>query len=69
VKEGAALMPDEGSGFTELAANLGMIHVLCSHHFQMKGLKTGMLGGIRNAFIAEYNKLIHSGAMRIDGSK
>ncbi len=59
VKEGAALMTDEGSGFTELAANLGMIHVLCSHHFQMKGLKTGMLGGIRNAFIAEYNKLIY----------
>jgi hypothetical protein len=29
-------MTDEGFGFTELAANLGMIHVLCSHHFQMK---------------------------------
>jgi hypothetical protein len=59
VKEGAALMTDEGSGFTELAANSGMIHVLCSNHFQMKGLKTGMLGGIRNAFIAKYNKLMY----------
>lgn len=63
VKEYAALMTDEGSGFTEVAVNLGMIHVLCSQNFQKKGLKShimlmGMHGKIKDDYISGYNKLI-----------
>jgi hypothetical protein len=56
---GATLMTDEGSAFFSLAGNLGMIHLLCTFHFEQKARNVGGLGEFKDDYVKQFRSLIY----------
>ncbi|ETV69686.1 hypothetical protein H257_14549 [Aphanomyces astaci] len=58
---GSTLMTDGGSAYPGVASDLGMVHILCTNHFENVILKgcTG-LGALANSFKADCTSLLYT---------